>query len=158
MATDDKGTLERMSGWGWNAGAASVEVIEQTSVQQSVEWIAATSNKHYVMGLSHGDSSTSYNDIDFALFADSYGRLHVYEKGSDRGTFGTYAVGDKLEVRVQGTTVTYHCNGQLRYTSSQTPTFPLRVDTSFHDSGAKAVSVMIILAQGDHVITVADYY
>ena len=75
----DEGSLERTSSFriGWNAGAASVEVIEQTSVQQSVEWIAATSNKHYVIGLSHGDSSKHHNDIDFAVYAHTGGQFSV---------------------------------------------------------------------------------
>eukprot|EP00935_MAST-01C_sp_MAST-1C-sp1_P002013 g2013.t1 len=137
LTADEDGLLEKTSGGGsWsNAGAASVEELSRSSELQSVEWITMTSNKAYMIGLSNGDSSAHYNDIDFALYAVSNTRFEIYENGAWKGHKGYYSVGDKLEVRLQGDVVTYWCNDELRYTSTQTPTFPLRVDSSFHDHG-----------------------
>eukprot|EP00935_MAST-01C_sp_MAST-1C-sp1_P001384 g1384.t1 len=138
------GELEKIGGSrSWNdAGAVSTEAFDRSSEPQWVEWVVATSDKRYMMGLSNGDSSLSYTDIDFALYA-RYDHLKVHEKGGNGvfGDFGAFAVGDKLQVRVQDDTVTYHRNGELLYTSTQTPTFPLLVDTSFDTVGAKVVSV-----------------
>jgi hypothetical protein len=60
----------------------------------------------------------------------------VYEKGVFRGQFGAFAAGDVLQIRVESGVVRYLRNGVPLYTSSATPTFPLRVDTSLYSTGA----------------------
>ena len=52
------------------------------------------------------------------------------------GQFGTFSVGDKLQVRVEAGQVSYRHNGVVVYTSTVTPTYPLRADSSLHSTGA----------------------
>ena len=42
-----------------------------------------------MLGLSNGNTDTSYEDIDFGIDLDARrGGLYVYEKGVNRGSFG----------------------------------------------------------------------
>jgi hypothetical protein len=45
--------------------------------------------------------------------------------------------GDRLEVAIKGTNVTYHRNGETVYVSTVVPSFPLVVDSIFYGPGAK---------------------
>src|SRR5512141_1644638 len=90
-----------------------------------------------MFGLANGDSNQGYADIDFAFYTyPPTGRLMVFENGVSRGSFGTYAAGDKLRVSVEANVVRYWFKGTLVLTSGQVPAFPLRVDTSLYSTGA----------------------
>ena len=87
-------------------------------------------------GLANGDTDQGYADIDFALYLRrSMASSYIYEKGTYRGSFGAYAPGDKLKVAVESGVVKYYRNGTLLYTSTQTPTLPLRADASIYSAG-----------------------
>jgi hypothetical protein len=60
----------------------------------------------------------------------------VFEKGTNRGTFGSYQTGDVFRVAVVGGVVKYSKNGAVIYTSSQTPVYPFLVDTWLYNEGA----------------------
>jgi hypothetical protein len=66
--------------------------------------------------------------------------IYIYESGTERGTFGGYAVGDKLRVSIVGGVVKYSRNGSVFYTSTVTPTYLLRVDAALYDTGATLMS------------------
>jgi hypothetical protein len=128
-------TLTKTAGGGWgNAGAISTKSL--ASGDGGVEFFVTETNTYRMLGLSNGDSNYSYEDIDFALYLQENATVQVYEKGVRRGTFGTYAVGDRLQVAVASGVVTYHRNGTLLYTSSQAPTYPLLVDTALFTTNA----------------------
>jgi len=98
---------------------------------------ALQNNKRAILGLNHGASvSESYTDINYAMYFMS-GKLQVYENGRTMGTYGIYVANSVGQVRI-GTSgkVQYVLDGEIRYTSSQVPQFPLFVDVSFYDSGA----------------------
>lgn len=126
--------------WG-NAGASSTQSI--ASGDGHVETTISETNKYRMIGLSNGDSHQNYYDIDFAFYPAIGGTLYIYEGGTSRGTFGTYATGDVLRVAVEGGAVKYRKNGTLVYTSTVTPTYPLLVDTSLYSSGATLTNVVI---------------
>jgi len=46
------------------------------------------------------------------------GQLRIYEAGVSRGTFGSFAVGDRLRVSVEGGVVRYYRNATPLYTST----------------------------------------
>ena len=94
-------------------------------------------------GLSYGDSNQSYTDIDFAIYPHASGSLQVYESGNYRGTFGTYAAGDRLRVEVSDGVVRYLKNGTLLYTSQEVLRYPLRVDASLYQTGSTLTDVRI---------------
>ena len=100
-------------------------------------------NKFRMLGLSNGNSSHAWEDIDFAIYPTANGVVRVAEKGVLKGTFGPYVNGDKLRVSVSGGVVRYYRNGTLLYTSTMAPKYPLIVDTALHDQGSTLKYVMI---------------
>jgi len=62
-----------------------------------------------------------FGDIEYAFFVYGGGGLSIYESGTDRGSFGTYAAGDRLKVAVENGVVKYYRNGTLLYTSTVAP-------------------------------------
>ena len=92
-------TKTAANGWG-NAGAVSTQQI--ASGDGYVEFTASETTTYRLLGLSNGNTNTSYEDIDFAIDAYAGGQIKVYENGALKGTFGTYVTGDKLRVAVVG--------------------------------------------------------
>ena len=85
-------TKTAANAWG-NAGAVSTQQI--ASGDGYVEFTASETSTYRMLGLSNGNSNTSYEDIDFALY-EYAGQIQVYESGALKGSFGSYAAGDKL--------------------------------------------------------------
>jgi hypothetical protein len=132
-------TKTAATGWG-NAGAISTQQI--ASGNGHVEFTASETNTHRMLGLSNGDSSASYNDIDFALYLYS-GQVLIYEAGAYRGNYGPFATGDTMRVEVLNGVVQYSRNGGVFYTSNRTPVYPLLVDTALYSTGATLVDVVM---------------
>ena len=125
--------------WG-NAGAASTATLTGDG---AVEFMVGDTSTQAALGLSNGDSSTNYTDIDFAIYLAGSGGLQVYESGTHRGSFGSYAAGDFMRVEVVGGVVKYYRNGVAFYTSMLTPTYPLLVDTALWSADAPLVKVVL---------------
>ncbi len=126
-------TKTASTSWG-NAGASSTRALDGDGY---VEFAVPAHPGYAMFGLSNGDTDQDYADIDFAFYAyPATGQLLVFENGTYRATVGSYAAGDTLRVGMEAGAVRYHQNGSLVYTSSQTPTLPLRVDTSLYSTGA----------------------
>ena len=96
-----------------------------------------------MVGLSNGDTNTSYTDVDFAVYAYWNAALMVYEGGVSRGTFGTYAAGDILRVSVTAGVVRYSRNGTVFYTSTLTPIYPLLIDAALYTASATIKDVVV---------------
>ncbi len=133
-------TKTAASGWG-NAGAASRKFL--AAGDGYVEHTIQETNTYRMLGLSNGNANNNWDDIDFSLYPMADGTLRVYEKGTLRGSFGSYASGDKLRIAVVGNVVHYYRNGTLLYSSPMAPTYPLIVDTALYDTGATLVAVVI---------------
>ena len=133
--------LTKTAGTGWgNAGAASAQDLSSSGF---VEFTALETNTTRAIGLSQGDTNRDYQDIDFALYLGSDGLAYVYEGGTLRGSFGSYASGDRFRVEVAAGLVRYRKNGVLLYTSASAPGFPMLIDTALNSSGATLADVTI---------------
>jgi hypothetical protein len=143
----------------WDSGASSAEMFMHSSWrEQGVEWTATTDGA-YLIGLNSKDLQEE-EKVHFALLCRKDGTLSIVEKR--QGHFDddeilpnriAYKPGDKLAVKVRGTTVTYHLDsdgspGQLLYTSKRRPVFPLVVDAEFRDPGARADGVGLVWGWG----------
>jgi hypothetical protein len=93
-------------------------------------------------GLSSGDTSQTWGDIDYAVYAYK-GSLYVYEAGSSRGYFGAYSASDRLRVGVENNVVKYRKNDVVFYQSPTAPTYPLILDTSLASTGATVSNALI---------------
>lgn len=128
------------STWG-NGGAASVQTLP--SGDGGVTVTATEANRHRIFGLSTGNSNASWSDIDFGLYLNSNTTIQIYEAGTARGSFGTYAAGDTLRVAVENGAVIYRRNGTLLYTSTATLTYPLLVDAALHDQNGTLTNALL---------------
>ena len=122
-------TLTKTGAAGWNAGAVSSQTIN--AGDGYVEFTASETNLARMCGLGNGDSGQNYTDIEYAIqltASDGSNGIWIFESGTLRGNFGTYGVGDKFRVAVQGGVVKYYkisgANQSLLYTSSVAPTYP----------------------------------
>jgi hypothetical protein len=121
----------------WDAGASSRQALAGDGY---VEFTTGETDTFKLAGLSHGDSSVDYTDVDFAFYMTGTGALAIYEGGAIigpiGGAFGTYAANDVFRVELGGDQISYRQNGVLLYTSPLTPTLPLLLDTSLYSPGA----------------------
>ena len=135
-------TLTKNAAIGWgNAGATSTKAL--MSGDGYVEHTIQETNTYRMLGLGHGNSNNGWEDVDFSLYPMANGTLLVYEKGVLRGSFGTYASGDKLRIAVVGGVVRYYRNTTLLYSSTTSPSYPVIVDTALFNPGATLASVVI---------------
>ena len=77
----------------------------------------------------------------------SDGLVAIVEGGVDKGIFGSYVAGSVGRISVnKGGAVDYFVDNKVRYTSKKIPDFPLWVDTSMQDPGAKLTNVEWVTA------------
>ncbi len=135
-------TIQKTSGTNaWDAGAVSTQTI--ASGDGSVEFTPGEIQTWRMCGLGNGDTTTYYTDIEYAIFIDGGAGLSIYESGNYRGSFGSYAAGDRLKVAVENGVVKYYRNTTLLYTSTVAPQYPLLVDTSLNTVNAGVYNVVI---------------
>jgi hypothetical protein len=136
------GSLTKTAAVGWgNAGAVSTKSLG--SGDGYVEITATETNSYRIFGLSNGNTDASYSDIDYGLYLYANGNLLIHEKGTYRGTFGSYASGDKLRVSFEGGVVKYRRNGVVIYTSLVAPVFPLLVDSALYTPNATLTNAVL---------------
>src|SRR5204863_76168 len=133
-------TKTAATGWG-NAGASSTQSI--VSGDGYVEITASETTTGRIFGLSHSDADQNWASIDFGLHLDLSGTIYIFEPGNTRGTFGTYATGDKLQVAIVGGVVKYKQNGTVCYTSSVAPSYPLVADSALYSNGATLNNIVL---------------
>jgi hypothetical protein len=125
----------------WDTGAISqAQIVAGTG---HMEFTAAETGTSRMAGLSHQETTTSFTDIDYAVFVTGTS-FQAYELGVSRGTLGTYAANDRFRVQITAAgTVQYLHNGTVFFTSSVAPRYPLHVDTSLFTPGATIMNVVI---------------
>ncbi|MFM9052175.1 MAG: hypothetical protein ACKOKF_07655, partial [Bacteroidota bacterium] len=136
----NRNNLTKTTSTAWDGGAASLNRVYNNGY---LEFTASETNKARMIGLSVSYTTSSYTGIQYAIYLQSNGALGVFESGTNRGNFGTYATGDLLRVHVQSGVVKYYKNGTLFYTSTVTPSVPLLVAASLNDIGATLTNVMV---------------
>lgn len=116
-----------------------------TSGDGYVEMTVGETGRARIFGFSHTDTNQNWDTLDFGLHCSNHAdnAIYVYESGTERGTFGAYAVGDKLRVSIIGGVVKYSRNGTVFYTSAVTPVYPLRVDAALYDTGTTLMSGVV---------------
>ena len=136
-------TLTKTAALGWgNGGAASTESFSGNGL---LEFTATQTNKARMCGLSSSNLDAQYTSIEYAVYLFNNGKIYVYEKGVNRGTFGNYATGDKFRVERTGNTIVYKKNGTVFYTSAVTTVAALKADSAFYENGSSVMDARFIL-------------
>ena len=144
-------TKTASAAWG-NSGAVSLESFTGNGgVQFTASAEDASANGRPMCGLSSTNRNASYDTIEYAIFLRNTGsfiQLQVYENGIDKGTFGTYRVGDVFRVERVGRTIVYKKNGLTFYTSATPTDLPLLVDAAIYNNGGKLKDVKLFKVAG----------
>jgi hypothetical protein len=82
-------------------------------------------------------------DVDFGFSMNASDGLYVMEDGVTILYLGLYSTSDVFRVEARYGAVQYLKNGSVVYTSTMTPTYPLRVDSPFYDTGATVKNVYV---------------
>ncbi|HEY8141606.1 MAG TPA: hypothetical protein VIG06_03005, partial [Kofleriaceae bacterium] len=130
----------------WDAGAVSLETLASDGY---VEFTVGAVGERLAAGLSNGDGGQSFADIDFAIRLGAGGAVQVVESGILRGSFGSFAPGDRFRVEADNGLVTYSRSGEAPfYTSTDGPAVPpLVVDTAFYTPGATLSDVELVATE-----------
>jgi len=129
--TGDDGSIVKVGcGNGWNGGAISTRGAFGDAFVQ----FRCTKTQHTMLGLSIGNSHSSYTDIDCALYCDQ-GNARVYERGASTASIGKYDDNTVFAVKRKGSTVTYNMNGKSVRTCRYKLMGRMLVDLSIHNTG-----------------------
>ncbi|MCB9195603.1 MAG: PKD domain-containing protein [Flavobacteriales bacterium] len=139
---------------GWNTSANSFQTIDDNGYAYTV---VQETNKNRMFGLNNNNTSSSYTDIDYAIYLRSNGIAAIYENGSYIGDFGTYLTGDTAKVSVEDGVVSYYLNSQLLYTSTVSPTLPLFVDLSINTNGGTLKNINLVSGTGGDFVAVVEH-
>ncbi len=89
----------------------------------------------WVVGLSASESGPDWRDVEFGLRNDG-GALRIYENGTWRAAAGALAIGDKLAIAVDGTTLEYRRNDVGIYSTTIGAASDFYIDSSFKNGAA----------------------
>ena len=126
----DNSLIKLQSNAVWNGGASSWNRVFNNGY---LEFSAEETNRHRFVGLTNGYTGNGYTSMQYGIFLQNAGTIRIYESGTDRGLFGSYATGDIFRISVENNIVRYFKNGTLLYASLVAPTLPLNVDVSIYD-------------------------
>jgi Putative phage tail protein len=117
----------------WNAAVRSKHGFVGAAVASGV---AIAGNHDAGLGLNTDPTTDlSFGGIDYWVFWKANGFIDIYESGSLRGTFGTYAAGDRFSVHYDGVNVRYYKNGTVLRTVAATIAGALFFDSSIFQQG-----------------------
>jgi phage-related protein len=142
-ATGTGNSIKKTSGaeWVWDASSVSIQQIASGDGYVQVTLNGNDpSRKHFGLGI--GNSSASYDDIDFS-FAVQNDAVWIWENNQEKVTLGNKPVGTTLKVAVEGGVVKYYVNNTVVYTSLKAPTYPLILDTSIANLNGQSTEATI---------------
>ena len=138
-------SITKISGTTWDAGGASLNQVNNNGYFQ---FTATLTSKALMGGLSNTITGISYTNIQYAIYLANNGSLQIFESGTNKGTFGNYAVGDVMRVAIEGGRVNYYRNNILFYTSTIAPTLPQFAHVSIADPGGSIINLSIYNRSG----------
>jgi hypothetical protein len=107
----------------------------------SVTWRPAQTTLALMFGLSTSPAaSSSYTNLNFAIYSTEGGSLQAWESGSQTAVFGAYVAGDTLSIQYDGFWARYYQNGTV-LRQVYAPGLTLYADSSFRDYQALATDV-----------------
>ncbi|HKP52979.1 MAG TPA: DUF6531 domain-containing protein [Chloroflexia bacterium] len=147
--TDNSNSITKtLGGNSWNAGAASWQSF--TSGEGSVSITADITNTNKIFGLTHANTTPSWEDIDFGIQLNPDNTVTVRRSGAAVIEAGIYRVGDVFRVAVEydvslaRNVVRWYRNNTRLYTDSNpTIIYPLRLDTTIAQPGSSFTNAYI---------------
>jgi hypothetical protein len=111
VSVNANNTLTRTGSGGWNAGAASTNLLYPGENGQ-IEFTIGGTSGYYFIGLSRSNYNHGYTSIEYAIYLNN-GSIFIYESGNSVGAFGAAAVGDFFVIKRDGNYIEYYRNNTL---------------------------------------------
>jgi hypothetical protein len=124
----------------WDAGASSTKAIQ--AGDGYAEFTVAADNVYWMAGLSHVDTDTSFQEINYAVYFCGNGYMYAYDS-SGKYFLGPYSAGTRVRVEIEGSNVIYKVNMNIVIQHATTPTYPLLLDTAIYTPGAVISNAVI---------------
>lgn len=128
--TSTNGVLSKVLGSGWNAGAASENVLP-ANTDGYFEFTAFTNNT-LMVGFSTTNTDANYTTIQYAMYNNGSAAQVYINGGYIPGTNTPFANGDILRVERVGTTLQFKKNGVTFYTRTAVTTASMLVDVAIN--------------------------
>jgi hypothetical protein len=142
------------SGGNWDGGAFSYNQVNNNGY---LEFTVTETNTARMIGLSNTNADNGYASIRYAIFLQNNATVGIYENGTNRGNFGTYAASDVFRVSIENNVVKYYKNGTAFYFSALAPSFPLYADVSINTLGGTLSNVLVSnLNSGDFTANIVN--
>lgn len=129
----------------WDAGAVSTQSLG--SGDGYLEFTVGDATTDRMIGLSVSGTVPSYTALNYAFRPYSNGTVYISESGTNRGMFAYYSNGDKFRIAIESGVVKYYQyvsgSWSLLYTSSVTPTFPMKADAVFYNMSGTLNNVLL---------------
>jgi PKD repeat protein len=139
----DGNDLQRTSGSGWNASAISVGELNEDGYMEFTATIAGRA----MVGLSQGDANPHFSGIDYAFYKN-INRIELYERGVQKGSYGTFENGDKFRITINRGDVIYTHNGnEIRRIIGAVPVegFSFNADVAIDPTGTYVQDVVLAI-------------
>lgn len=154
VALGENGDLLYKTGASGGLGGADSKQIIPAGLDGWVETVAKQTNLDRMVGLSYSTNNTADQALDFCIFLRYTGAIQINEGSISKGTFGTYAIGDRLKVSREGNSIRYYKNDVLIYTSMASSIGQMKVDSYFSNNGSNLYKTMIGV---DVLLTLNEY-
>jgi hypothetical protein len=101
----------------WDAGAASQwAILSGDGYAEFTLGANTVPGTYWMAGLSHDDSDTTWEDVDYALYVHGNGYAYASEPGMNQVRYlGPWAQGDVFRVEIAAGEVVYRRNGEVLY-------------------------------------------
>ncbi|MCZ8128736.1 MAG: Ig-like domain-containing protein [Microcystis sp. LE19-114.1B] len=124
----------------WDGGASSLNTVANNGYFQ---FTASETNSFRMVGLSSVNTNSNFNTIQYAWYLRGDGICEIFESGTSRGTYGSYASNDVFKITIEDNDVKYYQNGVLRYISTIAPSLPLLVDVSINSVNGTVTNAVV---------------
>ena len=124
----------------WDGGASSLNTISNNGYFQ---FTATETNTFRMVGLSSVNTNSNFNTIQYAWYLRGDGICEIFESGTSRGTYGSYASNDVFKITIEANDVKYYQNGIVRYISTIAPSLPLLVDVSINSINGTITNAIV---------------
>ena len=141
--TANNNTLQKTGGDNESDDARATSVQSIRSGDAFMEFTAKETNKDRWCGLNNSNAiHQQADDINFAIKLNSKKKAMVTENGSIKAKI-KYKANNVFRIAIESGVVNYYKNGEVFYTSSARPVYPLLVNASLMHSMSSVSNVMI---------------
>ncbi len=128
-----------------DAGAVSQQQIP--AGDGFVEFTVGETHTFFLAGMSHGNTNTYYNDIDFAFRFNGGGWADVLENGVYQSGGDTpYAAGDVFRIAIVGNKLQYIRNGAVLLEKVEAIQYPVLLDVALGSIGATLQNAVVAVS------------